>query len=409
MMTSNGQQLSWNKARSYVVKVNPSLVKIIDQLDPDEKALPLRMARFRYGEEIASFSNSAPFLLLDKTCEGFFEFQDKPKTYGLVKAGEMGLTGHLLNLPTPLFQSLNWKITAGARSVFMLPKISDAEFHRKIEKAYNITVRKPDEPHMQWHVFKTIAATHSDWTCRVLFFDEAWQKHLNDPAWAQFHHFLLQQHHRHQPYNEQMTLIKMAMGLVQKERKIRFPLAHTEDMLYLFNLGLGMVPGFRFAHHEDALPLHLIQKTYLEYYGLKEYAPLILIPDYLDWQNKKELPLYASFNDSSSYYLSPRDNQTLSNAKKLHLLAGSFKKLHDFILGHSFIPETSTLHQFLRAWEIVFCHKNIEGYPRFSSLDSIPARDQGSMRAWQNTHYQFPIHSSFFQGSVAIHSSKRGE
>ncbi len=59
MMTSNGQQLSWNKARSYVVKVNPSLAKIIDQLDPDEKSLPLRMARFRYGEEIGSFSNSA--------------------------------------------------------------------------------------------------------------------------------------------------------------------------------------------------------------------------------------------------------------------------------------------------------------------------------------------------------------
>lgn len=408
-MIPHVQTLSWGEARSKVTKANPSLAKIIDQLNPDGKALRLTLATFGYGEEIASFSNSATFLLLDKTCEGFFEFQDKPKTYGLVKAGEMGLTGHLLDLPTPLLQSLNWKITAGARSVFMLPKISDNEFHRKIEKAYNISMRKPDEPHMQWQVFKGIAAANPHWTCQVLFFDEAWKKHLNDPEWAAFHHFLLQQHHRHQPYNEQVTLLKMAMGLVQQERKVRFPLAHTEDMLYLFQLGLGMVPGFRFAHHEEALPLSLIQNTYLKYYGLKEYAPLILIPDYFNWQNKKEPPLYASFNDTSSYYLSPRDNQTLSNAKELHLLTGSFKKLHDFILNHNFIAKTSTLYQFLHAWEVVFYHKNTEGYPRFNSIDSILVRDQGSMREWQNDCLKFPIHSSFFQGCVAIYPSKRAE
>ncbi len=391
------EKVFWHNVKEKVAQVSPALAQIINQLDPTH--LSLELGTFQYGEEIASFANRSSFLLLDKTCEGFFEFDGKPKTYGLIKPGEMGLTGCLLDLPTPLCQISNWKITAGCRSAFMLPKISDYEFHKKVQKAHNISADKPDEAHAQWYVFKEIAATMEDWQCQVLFFSEDWKKHLKDPAWAQFYTFLLQQYHQHQPYNEQITLLKMIMGIVQKERDVRFSLPHTEDMLYLFKLGLGMVPGFRFASSEDHLPLKLIQKTYLEHYGL-EYAPLVVTPDYLNWQNNKESPLYVSFNLPTSYYCSPRVNAALSNARELHQLAWDFKKLQDYILSQNLLTETSTLHQFLLAWDVLFYHKKMDGYARFKPIEQIQGKLPASQ--WDFAKNKFPLHSPFWQGCASI-------
>ena len=398
-------KITWKDGRAHVSKVNPSLAKIIDDLSPDDK-LSLELRHFHYGEEIASPDNARSFLVLQKSCETFFEYEGKPKTYDILKPGEMGLAGALFGQSTPLCQSQDWKITAGGRSVFMLPKISDKELHRKMEKAHNFSATKPDEPHMQWNVFKELAYAareNSDWICQVLFFDDAWRAHASDPAWARFHSFLFNQSQQHQGSYEQMTLLKMAIGMAQKERKVNFTLHQTEGLLYLFSLGLGTTPGFKVSQDEELLPLQLIQHSYFEHYGLKEYAPLILTPDYLDWKNQDEMPLYTSFNNPTSYFLSPKTNKRLSNAKELNQLIGCLKKVRDFILNKKFISEASPLYQLMLACDFTFYHKNYEGYsPRLTSPDLLSQQNSAHMQKWHQSNRTFPIHSSFWQGCASI-------
>ncbi len=393
---------TWENIRAKVAKVNRPLAEAIDKLNPD-KSLSLEIGTFKYGEEIISAYQPRPFLVLEKSCELFFEFGERPKTFAMFRPGEMAFSEELFGNQAQAWSSQDWKITAGARSAFMPAKISDYQYHKKIQKALNIDSEKPDQFHDQWNVFREIAQApiiKSNWKCQVLFFGQSWGDYQHDPAWQSFYHILNQKYQRSYNAHLSLTTITRAMNRIQHERPIRFTLLQSEEILYLLSLGLGHTPGFKVAQNEEALPLKLLQSTYLEHYKLKDYAPLILTPAYFDWMNPNETPLYASISYSTSHYLPFKTNTALTNVQELESLVWGFKKLHTYLLNNDFLTENSQLHQFLSAYEYIFYHKKDSG--DFYSPKLLTEHDNGLMKGWDQEKFQFPIHSTFWQGSVAI-------
>ena len=397
------KKTSWSNVREKVAKVNKPLADAIDRLNTDNTLLPLEIGTFRYGDEIISPDSPQTFLPLQKSCELFFEYEDKPKTFAVFRPGEMAFSEALFSQHPQAWSTQDWKITAGARSAFMPAKISDYQYHKKIQRALNIESDKPDQFHKQWNVFREIAqapATKSNWECKVLFFDQSWGNYHHDPAWQSFYHLLNPTYQRSHGAHLNMTTVTRAMNRIQHERPIRFSLLQAEEILYLISLGLGHTPGFKVAKNEEEMPLKLIQSTYLEHYGLKDYAPLILTPAYFDWTNPKETPVYASINYSTSHYLPFKTNTALTNIQELELLVWGFKKLHSYLLKNDFLVENSQLYQFLSACEYVFYHKKDKD--AFVSPQLLADHDPGFMQGWDGDKFQFPMHSPFWQGCVSI-------
>ena len=383
------QKTTWKQIRPRVVILNKMLADMLDQLSPDG-TLPLEIGHFKYGEEIANaYTHPQSFLILQKHCEVFFEFEAKPKIHSLLQPGKL--------ICTHCLKTQDWKLTAGARSVWMLPKIGDHEGYKRIQNALKIEADKPTEFHTHWHFFKQIAhapIAECNWECQVLFLDSTW------PA---LNLILMQQDQKRQLIQDELMLLQRAIGLAQRSKQgyhSKFGLIQAEQLMYLFHLGLGHAPGFKAAQSEEALPLQLIQSTYLKHYGLKDYAPVILAPTYFDWTSPAETPLYASLNYSTAHYHSPQANAAKTHAKALDQLAWSCKKLQNFLHKKDFLSERSQLHQFMQSCEFTFYHK--EAHAGFTSPEVIHLHDSTFMRDWDMERFQFPTHSLFWQGCVGI-------
>ncbi len=395
------QKVSWPEIRKEVARVNQCLADVLDQLDP---SLPLELGIFNYGEEIFSLENRQPFLVLNKSCEIFSEYADRLMSQALIQTGEFGFIDDLLNQTTP--HTKPCKTTAGARNVFMLPKVTDRVRHQKMQEAFNFELKKSEKPQDHWTVFKYFANSSevkNKWECRTLFFDQGvWGKYRNDPAWQGFYNILLQQLQDKSAFQRQHGTLEMLIGITQKQRQhLRFFLPEVEQMKHLFMLGMKGTPGFKLAEDDETLPLELIQSAYLEHYGMKEYPPLILTSSYFDWKKDSETSIYYSFNHPNSYYCSPAVNDLKTNAQELEHFIWGFKKLVNLILNQDIVDEDSPFYQFLKSCEFNFYHPKTENNKDFISPAMAPIHNPQLMKGWEKP-FEFPVHSSFWKGCVGI-------
>lgn len=396
------QKVSWSEIREEVARVNQRLADVLDQLAPD---LPLELGIFNYGEEIFPLENRQPFLVLNKSCEIFSEYGDRLMSQALIGAGEFFCIDSFFNQNITPHTKL-CKITAGARNVFMLPKVADQVRHRKMQDAFNFELKKSENPQDHWRVFKYLANSSKikdKWECRVLFFDpKIWGQYRNDPAWQGFYNILLQQLQDESEFQRQQGVLEMLIGITQKQRQhLRFFLPEVEQMKQLFMLGMKGTPGFKVAESDETLPLQLIQSAYLEHYGMKEYPPLILTSAYFDWRKDTETPIYYSFNHPNSYYCSPAVNDLKTNAEELEHFIWGFKKVVNLILTQDIIDENSPFYQFLQSCEFNFYHPKTENNKDFISPTMAPSHNPLLMKGWEK-HFQFPVHSTFWKGCVGI-------
>jgi hypothetical protein len=223
-MTPKLQVLHWETARNLVAKVNSSLAKLIDDICPNKK-YKLYKVNYTFGDEIlkngslnlpdeqgvlhplSSNKFDKPLqtnlsynmganpvcLVLKNSVELFITIEKRIVPFALIYPGKVfGLWRLLDSMPSYCPLIYFWGITAGARSLFMLPKISDTLSHNRIKKQLQICSNLPK--HLQDHylTFKEIANhsgfnTNKPWTAELLFFSKEWFQHLDDPCWKDFH------------------------------------------------------------------------------------------------------------------------------------------------------------------------------------------------------------------------------
>ena len=103
--------------------------------------------------------------------------------FGLWQLLDQTLSGKQAYLPYTI-----WEMTAGARSLFLLPKISDRMAHRRLEVATKRSIDKPKQFSDHFHVFKALHDSElmsQPWTAEILLFNQAWLAHLDDADFFQ--------------------------------------------------------------------------------------------------------------------------------------------------------------------------------------------------------------------------------
>ncbi len=428
------QTVLWRDVRDTIYVTNPDLAKIIDDIDPPD-SFRLYKINYNYGDPIVHKGNfmlpnsrgelkdinskdtlphiyedlgynygANPLcLILKNTVEFYLDLGHRTAPMMLSGAGSaLGMwaaLSHKVEHQPPFL----WDICAGARSIFMLPKISDKISHNRMTKALNISVEKPKNLMDHWQVFNAISKNKeatTPWQCELIAFSKPWIEHFSDPAWQRLHYHFLQATWDGTKYFRNIYIWNTVFSYIVERRKLP-PNPYLHDTVrHLFGISVGGIPGFAPLIDNALGPISDIQKVYDEIYRLKEAAPIIMGPVNLDRDSLD--PVYYSLNFPTSTISSPKNRSKANLINEANEFNDLLRKYLSELGNKSYNLEPSLLSSVVKSTYFKMIHSNTYNDQIIPST-SIPSFDNRFATISKNFSQQsFPETSSFWNGAVAI-------
>lgn len=415
------EELAWDAVIDDIQAVDEQFAEIIRAIKPAKNFSFIKM-RYQYGDFILKkgelhlpydgstlpigshkipdelkrklgYSSVPMGLILNKTVEVFFETEDRCMPSKVFEKGTIfGLWEAFDREPSEFIKKV-WNLTAGTRSVFMLPKISDTVSHNRLKRDYAVCAYPPKTLLGHHGVFTEIAKkARSDWHCDVLFFTKDWLMDQDNLLFVKLHKRWLREAWN-QSYNcrSQMSY-DAAWEEFSKElsRRNYKPRAGSINVIkHLITIGEGTFPGFIPAlEDESALPLALIQKAYKDSYSLKNYAPIIMHPHHM---KKKGESVYYSLS-------MPTQPGYFAQTSAAPSIMGDLRELKQLI-G---ILQNLTLDKMI---EYHFFHSDKDAFGEIRQASDIPLEDRrfdAYFKKYQESW--FCDNSHFWRGCIRIDS-----
>ncbi|OGT30753.1 MAG: hypothetical protein A3E87_07300 [Gammaproteobacteria bacterium RIFCSPHIGHO2_12_FULL_35_23] len=319
---------SWNKIKFQVYAVNSEFAKLLEELDPGTSD-SLIVAHYPFGKDIVKMgqlylpdqqeilpSNHTHFaklskqflnyakipvgIVLNKSVEVYYETPQRVVSDKLWYQGAILGAWELFDQPIAKDSTQLANISSGARSIFMLPKISDSIAHNRLKKALHIALPPPAHSRQHRDLFATIAAnieTNNKWHCSILYLTEQWLIKRNNPAFINLQNYFLKLAW-HQSYNcrrqfELNMVWEKVLNTISNQNIYLQPKL-SSHLKQLYMIAESVFPGMIFAidNNNEIAPIKLIQDAYTNIYRLKDYAPLLMHPCHIT----KDIPVYYSLN-----------------------------------------------------------------------------------------------------------------
>jgi hypothetical protein len=354
----NITEVTWKEVENQVKLINPEFALICSKVSSN-KNYSLFKIKYPYGSKIVdkgvfnlpvvdsskvvslndeqvssyfkdklNYSNIPLALILHNDNEVFIESADRIIPLNFFKAGDLFGVFEVVKMFAKISFNSLWNVSAGARSVFMLPKISDKISHNRIKQEYGINCEVPNSLMNQWDVFKEIihkSGNSNIWYNELLVFGKDWfdeDKDYNINL-LEFKNYIYET-----TWKQSAILINSIEFGLQWElfsatinRKSLKPRPYIIDSIkQLVSIANGSGIAFKPAIEETSLPVSFIQGIYMNIYKLKSYIPTIMQPDKLSSLNQK---LYYSLSFPTTLETSPimRNNRTLiQDEREIRLL-----------------------------------------------------------------------------------------
>jgi len=425
------EEVCWADVREEVHKVNPELASICDQISPGKK-YPLLKIRYPYGAEIVNRgefniplvgkglmpikdrsiplhikrklgSFSIPLsLILHNDIEVFVEANDRSIPLNFFKPGDLFGIFETMDFLTGAPSDPIWNVTAGARSVFMIPRITDKVGHNRIRKEFGITNDVPPDLANQWKIFKGICnrlMTTEKWHNTILVFTESWfEEHPEDLSWVKFHKYLFKLCWSQSQLLRDTTkfnLLWSSFGDEISSRNLK-PRPYLVDTLkHLVSIANGSGVAFKPATTETALPASFIQNAYIDFYNLKSYMPTLMQPCKLQ---KGEKIVYYSLAFPTVLESSPY----VRNAPSIMEDERDIKRLMNTFLRT--IKNNDTTVNPIKDVNYEFFHPDTDQYNDILSSEDILLEDPrfGHITFEYSQPRAFCATSPFFRGCIRI-------
>lgn len=436
------ETLTWKQARDHVHRLNPILAKIIDDINPDD-SFRLYKTRYPYGTEILvngrfrlptttgelvevskiseqplsddiSYNgNTHPLLLvLNNTMELFLNMEDRVIPYSLVGPGDTLGIWNVVSNPYQKKQNTLaidiWDMTAGARSIFLLPKVAEASGFHNVQKEYHVTLDAPRALKDHWQVFKEIATSpnfNGDWKVELLMFSKKWIDKLHDAAWIQFKSFLLDRAWQGGEFFRDKFTWDLTFTRIQTKRKIK-PCPNVVDRLHhALAVSVGALPAFRPLIDDSVAPVKKLQQIFEETYKLR-YAPVIIGPtNYSVFEHDSSV--YLPFNYETAIQLSPQSNQRDSILTVMYNMNSLHEKYHYEIMHSDLKISDTVLYRLMKSVKFTYCHHDATHYPNMKSAQEIVSADSTFQQAVIGCKQQeMPKNAPFLNGCIQISVKK---
>lgn len=428
------KEVYWQDVQSEVSASNSELGQLIDALSPGNE-YPLLQVDYPYGQlifrqgklvlpnqqgeyvdvddpsipqriqQLLNYSIVPMALILEHSCEVYVETPNRltPLTF-FNKGSLFGLWETLDNF-TSEYVGKMWNVSAGARSVFMLPKITDAHSHNRLRRTYKFEHYLPNQLKEHWQIFKEIAKqtlSQHQWHCRILFFTKPWyNRDTADPLWKNYNIYLYQQawsqtiHWRNRMYFE---LIWEAKVLEIFNQNIKYKPYTINTAKHLVYMAMGVFPGFVFSEFENnGGPFLTIAKAYQEVYGLKQYLPIILRPKHLTDAKKRQDVYYSLQSPTLLEYtrMRKKPSTAMADLRDLKQLLELFKE--------KIVVDDHLLARLLGNIEFSYYHSDSDPYDEVLSTTSLYEADPRLQRLFSKSSNQYFANSGpFLRGCIGI-------
>lgn len=438
----NLQLVYWEDIRNDVQTVNPEFTTLIDALSPG-KRYPLIKAIYRYGDSVVQ--NGVTYLptpssvllpitdpVFKKEIKDYLAYSSIPLFLTLKNANEVYMHSAQrtvpLNLFYPgsllgLFESLDmlygrpsaakWSVSAGARNIFMLPKLNEKTGFKRLRMAYDLdTALQPRHLLDHWQLFRAIAG-HKDftqpWQNEILFFTKNWLiSAKNDPAWMRFKDYLVGRAWE----QAQFAISKIGLNLTWEQFAQAIAIRNLKPVPYLVDqvkhillIALRRWPGFKVADLHDVVgPVNGLQQSITDIYDLKKYIPTCL---HITSSTEQTMDIPAYYSLSFPTLLEGLPHR-ITNTSTVMLDVRNIKQIIDTL-----IPVFEQLHideasQFKQI-NFKYFHVESDPYGEILSSQQLPILDSAFLMSQsQFPNRTFCTTSQFWRGAVRISRGKVG-
>jgi len=254
---------------------------IINIPNKNNQLIPLDSPCF--PEELRKMLSYSPIpfgLLLNKVSEVYIELDERIVPLNIIPPGEFFGLFELLSTLNNTKSIPIWNVYAGARSTFMLPRITDSYSHRRLRNELGISSNTPTMPTEHANIFSQINAqesTNKQWKSQVIFFTGEWFDLIkNNSTFKEISHYFFKLGWGYKDDRTASILWESSANAIAKRRlKLRPYLLDT--VKHIFYMGMGHFPGFNAADAKELdVPTKVIQDCYVNVYSLKEYLPIIM-------------------------------------------------------------------------------------------------------------------------------------
>lgn len=442
------KEVKWKDIREAVARVNPGFAAVIDGVKLNDKCR-LYKAKYPFGSTIIKegvfycptndglivplqdirisskihtdlgyTDGIPPGIILNHSVELFLKPEENIMPFVLMRQGLIfGLWRALEpDPPTSYHQKQAWHMIAGARSIFMLPKITDSLSYKKLCKARNIKQPLPRNLTAHQPIFTQIAQ-HKDFSCEwhteMLFFSADWFKRRDDDPWIRFHHYLLESAWNKTEFWRNKFIFdfmwdSFVKGL-SKENVTTKPYI-VDIVKHLIIIALGVLPGFAPALDNEFAPVLQLQNNFIEIYGLKNFSPTIMTLFYFNPNDEKSRPVYWSLQLPAYFESMPKSrttNSIMEDLREIKYLLDLFTSA--VIQGNVKGIADTPIENCIKKVRFDYFHSDPDPEAKIRLVSEIPIEDPTFTKYGKNRNKKFSQISPFVRGCIRISHPKKSD
>jgi len=426
---------NWEEIREKAILVNPTFAKVVDKISPGND-LTLYKVTYPYGstivdrgifhlpledgsivpitdsrvskeiqQDLAYAKNGMPGgLVLKNAYEVFINAGDYvlpvvnayPGSYiALWKQLDILANYHPVNI---------FNITAGSRSIFMLPNVSDAMLHKNLIRDYGVAKQPPKELLDQWYIFKTITEHQEcSWEVEMIFLSEKWIENTrNDIAWHELQTLYLNAAWQASGFERNQIFYEFALSCALANKKVKIDPYLLGTARHLMSISLGSTPGFKPATDELLAPIKFIQTAYMNSYDLRKYAPILMHSAHFNPYDFNAAPVYYSSKLPTAISFSPRTRKLTSTLLDLIEL----KYIMDIFIeeiAQRRVHLEDTIIDVISQIDYDYFHSKPDLRENIRSSSRLPEEDRMfSTNLAPQTELPFSYNGSFVRGCIRI-------
>lgn len=404
-------EVYWADVSNIVTKAMPSFGKIINDLSIDKK-YKAYLARYPFGSKIIhdgvlhiankdgavvpitdpsipeqvredlSYRTVPMGIFTHNTAEVYFEMEERIISLNLFKPGYMMGLWEALDPPTTYLAKRIWQVNAGARSMVMLPRITDVGQHEILEREFGLERSVPKSMLDHWHEFVAIANHpnfEQEWYCEIIFLSRSWFDQIGsrDKKWGEYRNYLKDLAWQQTSYWRNKVTYDIAWGIliVELNRFNAKPNPYDIDIAkHLGMQAMGVLPVLTPATNNDNGPISELQDVYTYKYGQKLYIPTIMVPTHLC----KDKPIVKGYHSLRFPTLetAPKTRNHPSALHNLKQIKRVEQKFRQAVLSGKLGVEGTLIFDAVQNVEIDYFHSDIDEYDDIKSTKLMPLEDE---------------------------------
>ena len=430
------EEITWDEARKSFSKGCKKLLKIIDDISPGKKYSLVRV-RYPYGaviiqndtlhlpttstqtiplnspeiakkwRDLLGYRSIPMGIITENSVEIFREIDER--VFSVALSGPN--TGMEIGIVEVFGSTAGYTVTSGARSLYMIPRISKTSAHKKLRREFGISAPPPKNLIDHWHIFKELYASpafESQWESELIFLSKPWADNIekdNDLAWLKLKCYIQQKAWEHSELGRRKVLLDIVWQMTASllTAKGIKPDPYVVDTLrHLILVSLGGISGSRPANGDNfAGPINEIQKIYLNIYGLTDQIPTIMRPYTLNTNEDK--PVYYSMQTPLLLSSTPNFRNMSSNIEDMRELMNIKDYIFDRDYGNLRI-DNMLFGDLINRIELNYFHGAMYSYGKEIRPTTEMPKDDPEMLYMpiKKNNHEFADNGAYIRGCIRI-------